>query len=225
MIYHNRQVAGRELAGLLRDHADDPGAIVLALPRGGLPVAAEVAATLHLPLDVLVVRKLGLPWQPELAAGAIAPGGIVVRNPQVAALFQDLDKTLEQVAAVELRELRRRESIYRKGREPLDIRDRVVILVDDGIATGATMEAAVRSMRALHARSIVVAVPVAPPETVAALSQLADRVVCPHQPEPFVAVGRWYEEFPQLTDDEVNAILAQSRAAPQSAASNERRAQ
>jgi len=225
MLYHDRHEAGGELAKLLHEYQDKPDVLVLALPRGGLPVASAIAAELRAPLDVLVVRKLGLPWQPELAAGAIAPGGIIVRNPQVAALFQNLDKTLEQVAARELLELKRRENLYRAGRPALDVRNRTVILVDDGIATGSTMEAAVRAMRALQARSVVVAVPVAPPETVEMLSRCADRVVCPHQPEPFVAVGRWYEEFPQLADEEVIAILAQDRLAVQPASSDKRRAQ
>jgi predicted phosphoribosyltransferase len=214
MLYPDRQSAGRELANLLLNHADDPDVIVLALPRGGLPVASEVARALRVPLDVLVVRKLGLPWQPELAAGAIAPGGVMVINPQVTAYFQNLDKTLEQVASRERHELERREAIYRKGQAPLDVRDRIVILVDDGIATGSTMEAAVLALRAMHARSIVVAVPVAPRESIEMLTRRADRVVCSRQPEPFVAVGRWYEDFPQLTDEEVVAILAQHRVAP-----------
>jgi putative phosphoribosyl transferase len=209
--YPDRQTAGRELASLLRNHADDPHVVVLALPRGGLPVASEVARALRVPLDVLVVRKLGLPWQPELAAGAIACGGIMVTNPQVAAYFPNLEKTLEDTAARERHELQRRESLYRKGHAPLDVRDRVVILVDDGIATGSTMEAAALALRAMHARSIVVAVPVAPAESIEMLARHADRVVCAHQPESFIAVGRWYQDFPQLTDDEVVTILAQHR--------------
>lgn len=212
--YADRQTAGRELAELLRDHAGDPDVVVLALPRGGLPVASEVARALRAPLDVLVVRKLGLPGQPELAAGAIASGGITVTNPQVAAYFPNLHKTLEAVAARERHELHRREAMYRKGSTPLDVRDRIVILVDDGIATGSTMEAAVLALRAMHPRSIVVAVPVAPPESIGMLARCADRVVCPHQPDPFIAVGCWYEDFPQLTDEEVVAILAQHRVAP-----------
>jgi predicted phosphoribosyltransferase len=214
MLYPDRQTAGRELAHLLRSHADDPAVMVVALPRGGLPVAGEVARALHAPLDVLVVRKLGLPWQPELAAGAIAPGGVMVINPEVTAHFRNVDKILEQVAARERHELQRREATYRKGRAPLDVRDRIVILVDDGIATGSTMEAAVLALRAMHARSVVVAVPVAPCESIEMLAQRADRVVCPHQPEPFIAVGQWYQEFPQLTDEEVVAVLEQYRAAP-----------
>jgi len=226
MLYQNRQAAGRELAELLRNYLDDPDAVVLALPRGGLPVASEIAHALHVPLDVLVVRKLGLPWQPELAAGAIAPGGIIVRNPQVTAYFQNLDEPLKEVAARERRELERREAMYRKGRMPLDVRDRTVILVDDGIATGSTMEAAVLAPRAMQARSILVAVPVAPPESIEMLLRCADRVVCPHQPEPFIAVGRWYEDFPQLNDEEVVAILAEHRVAAsanRAAASSEQR--
>jgi predicted phosphoribosyltransferase len=225
VLYHDRQEAGRKLATLLLEYRDKPDVLLLALPRGGLPVASAVAQELHVPLDVLVVRKLGLPWQPELAAGAIASGGIIVRNPQVAALFRDFDKTLEEVAARERRELERRENIYRAGRPALDVRNRTVILIDDGIATGATMEAAVRAMRAVPARSVVVAVPVAPPDTVAMLSRCADRVVCPQQPEPFVAVGRWYEEFPQLSDEEVIAILAQKTPAAAPASSEKGRAQ
>ncbi len=229
MLYRDRQTAGRELAQLLRNHADDPRVLVLALPRGGVPVASEIARALRVPLDVLVVRKLGLPWQPELAAGAIAPGGIIVRNPEVSAYFQNLDETLEPVAARETRELERREAIYRRGQPPLEVRDRIIILVDDGIATGSTMEAAVLAVRALQARTVIVAVPVAPRESIEALKRCADRIVSPHQPEPFIGVGRWYEEFPQLTDEEVVAILEQHRALPSAkraaAGSDQRRSQ
>ena len=211
-MYRDRRHAGQELARLLREYEKDRNVRVLALPRGGVPVAAEVAATLNAPLDILVVRKVGLPWQPELAAGAIAPGGVVVRNPDVSTSFTDLDEALAPVITAERRELQRREALYRKGRAQIDVQDRIVILIDDGIATGSTMEAAVGALRALHARSVIVAVPVAPPDTIERLSRLADCVICPNQPEPFVAVGRWYDDFPQLSDDEVIAILAGMQA-------------
>jgi predicted phosphoribosyltransferase len=210
-VYHDRRAAGRELARLLQQYAGDPNVLVLALPRGGLPVASEIAQHLGAQLDVLVVRKLGLPWLPEVAAGAIGPSGVIIRNPQVAAHVRNLDAVLAQVAASELIELQRRDLIYRRGRGPLDVRDRIVMLVDDGIATGSTMEAAVLAVRAMKPRSVVVAAPVAPPEAVEMLAQSADRVVCVHQPQSFVAVGHWYEEFPQLTDAEVVEILARHR--------------
>jgi predicted phosphoribosyltransferase len=207
-VYHDRRAAGRELAGLLQQYAGHPDVLVLALPRGGLPVASEVAQHLGAPLDVLVVRKLGLPWLPEVAAGAIGPSGVIVRNPQVTSHVRHLDAVLAQVAASELIEMQRRDLIYRRGRGPLDVRDRLVILVDDGIATGSTMEAALLAVRAMKPRSVVVAVPVAPPEAVEMLERNADQVVCAHQPHAFAAVGQCYEEFPQLTDAEVLEILA-----------------
>ena len=213
MIYANRQTAGRELATRLTEYANRDDTLVLALPRGGVPVAKEVAQALHAPLDVLVVRKLGLPWQPELAAGAIAPGGVIVMNPEVQAGFDDLDKILAPVVKRERAELRRREALYRKNRPPLQVRDRIAILVDDGIATGATMEAAVRALQSLRARSVVIAVPVAPPDTVDRLGQAADRVICLQQPMTFLAVGQWYEDFPQVSDAEVVALLTPPAAA------------
>jgi predicted phosphoribosyltransferase len=210
-VYRDRRAAGRELARLLQQYAGDPDVLVLALPRGGLPVASEIAQHLGVPLDVLVVRKLGLPWQPEVAAGAIGPSGVIVRNPQVTPHVRNLDAVLAQVAASELIEMQRRELIYRRGCGPLEVRDRIVILVDDGIATGSTMEAAVLALRTMKPRSVVVAVPVAPPEAVEALERNADHVVCAHQPQSFAAVGQWYEEFPQLTDADVLEILASHR--------------
>jgi len=213
MIYPTRRAAGRELAAHLAEYAERDDTVVLALPRGGVPVAKEVAQALHAPLDVLVVRKLGLPWQPELAAGAIAPGGVLVMNPEIQAGVEDLDRLLAPVIKRERAELQRREALYRKDQPPLQVRDRIAILVDDGIATGATMQAAVLALRALHARSVVIAVPVAPPDTVRHLGQLADRVVCLQQPINFYAVGQWYEEFPQVSDDEVLALLRRPDAA------------
>ena len=207
-IYRDRSAAGRQLAELLQQYAGEPNVLVLALPRGGLPVASEIARALRTPLDVLVVRKLGLPWQPELAAGAIGPGGVIIKNPQVAAFVADLNATLAEVAARELIELQRRELAYRRGRAPLEVRDHVVIVVDDGVATGSSMEAAVLALRAMQPRAIVVAVPVAPPEAIEMLAGSADQVVCASQPQPFGSVGQWYEEFPQLSDAQVVEILA-----------------
>jgi putative phosphoribosyl transferase len=213
VTFRDRIAAGRALAALLAEYAHRDDTIVLALPRGGVPVAREIALALTAPLDVLVVRKLGLPWQPELAAGAIAPGGVLVLNREIRAEIPELDRVLEPVMAQELQELARREAAYRHGRPPLQVRGRTVILVDDGIATGATMEAAALALRAMHAGSIVIAVPVAPPATLRRLARHADRVVCPEQPADFMAVGQYYDEFPQLTDREVVQLLAPGKPA------------
>lgn len=208
MTFRDRMEAGRVLAALLEEYAHRDDTIVLALPRGGVPVAKEIALALRMPLDVLVVRKLGIPWQPEFAAGAIAPGGVLVLNHQAAAEIPGLDRLLEPVVAQERRELARREAVYRQGRQALDVAGRTVILVDDGIATGATIEAAAVALRAMNAGSIVIAVPVAPPGAIRRLARHADRVVCPEQPADFMAVGQYYDEFPQLTDAEVVRLLA-----------------
>ena len=207
-VYTNREQAGRKLAIGLRAYARRKDVIVLALPRGGVAVAAEVAQALDAPLDVLIVRKLGLPWQPEFAGGAIASGGVLIMNPAAQADFPDLEQTLLPVTRREREELQRREALYRGDRPPLDVRNRTAIVVDDGIATGTTMEAAVLALRAMQARSIVVAVPVAPPEAIKRLAAVADQVVCLQQPAHFVAVGQWYEAFPQLSDQEVISLLA-----------------
>lgn len=184
---------------------------MLALPRGGVPVAAEVARALAAPLDVLIVRKLGMPWQPEFAAGAIAPGGVLVLNPAARPGTSSLETLLEPVIEREREELARRERVYRRGRPPLDLKDRCVILVDDGIATGATMEAAAMAARAMGAKEVVVAVPVAPPDTVRRMGAHADRVVCAQRPVGFMAVGQFYLEFPQLSDAEVLDQLGANR--------------
>lgn len=208
MIYTDREQAGRVLAKELHAYAGRKDVIVLALPRGGVPVAAQIARALAAPLDVLVVRKLGLPWQPEFAAGAIASGGILIMNPAARADIPDLEEVLLPVTRQERDELRRRESLYRGRRPPLDVRDRIAIVVDDGIATGTTMEAAVLALRAMQARSIVIAVPVAAPEAIERLAAITDQVVCLQQPAYFMAVGQWYEDFPQLSDQEVIGLLA-----------------
>lgn len=193
---------------MLGDFAGRRDTAVLALPRGGVPVAVEIARAIGAPLDVLNVRKLGLPWQPEFAAGAIGPGDVLVLNPSARADRAALEGLLAPVLAEERRELARRETAYRGGRPPPDLRDRCAILVDDGVATGSTMEAAVLAARAMGAREVVIAIPVAPPGAVARLALQADRIICPQQPRGFMAVGQYYVEFPQLSDEEVVGQLA-----------------
>lgn len=211
-IYADRADAGRALAAALESRRGEDGTIVLGLPRGGVPVAYEIADRLDLPLDVLVVRKLGLPSQPELAMGAIASGGALVRNEEVVRYLSGCDGVFEAVRAKEQRELERRERDYRGDRPPLDLRNRTGILVDDGLATGATMEAAVRALRALGARRVVVAVPVASPEARDRIAAVADEVVCLAAPMFFSAVGQWYHDFGQTSDEEVRDLLARAHA-------------
>jgi putative phosphoribosyl transferase len=208
MRFRDRVHAGRELAGRLAHYAHRPDVIVLGLPRGGMPVAAEVARALGVPFDVFLVRKLGVPGHEELAFGAIAQGGVQVLNDH---LIADLDlpaSVVERVAAREHAELERRDELYRGGRPFPALRDRTVILIDDGLATGATMEAAVTALRRLHPARVVVAAPVGARETCDRLSGIGDEVVCAATPAPFDAVGLWYEDFSQTTDDEVRALLA-----------------
>jgi predicted phosphoribosyltransferase len=181
--------------------------VVLALPRGGVPVAYEVARALGAELDVFVVRKLGLPGHRELAMGAIASGGVRVLNADVVAWYRVPPETVEAVAREEEEELRRRETAYREGRQPVVLANRVVLLVDDGLATGSTMRAAVQAARAHGPSKIVVAVPVGAPETCHELSAVADEIECVRMPRDFAAVGQWYLDFPQTTDDEVRALL------------------
>jgi predicted phosphoribosyltransferase len=207
VMFDDRADAGRALAKALVARKDLAGAIVLALPRGGVPVAHEVAQALGLPLDVLVVRKLGLPSQPELAMGAIASGGAVVLNDEVVRYLGGRKEALEEVKRHELAELARRERAYRGVRAPLEMTGRDAIVVDDGLATGATMEAAVRALRASGARRVIVAVPVASAEARDRIAAVADEVVCLGTPMFFSAVGQWYREFGQTTDDEVRELL------------------
>ena len=206
-MFRDRVDGGRRLAEKLRAHADTP-AIVLALPRGGVPVAAEVAARLRLPLDVFVVRKLGVPGNAELAMGALASGGVRVINEDVVRGLGIPADAIDAVARPEAAELERREAAYRGGRAPLDVRGKTVILVDDGLATGASMRAAVAALRARQAARIVVAVPVGAPETCDMLTVAADEVVCAVAPEPFLAVGYWYEDFAETSDEEVRTLLS-----------------
>ena len=195
---------GQELARQMRQRDD---IIVLALPRGGVPVAHAVARALDAPLDVFIVRKLGLPGHEELAIGAIASGGVRVMNDDVLRYYPVSQQAVDAVAEREQRELERREIAYRGKRPPLDVAGRTVIIVDDGLATGSTMRAAVRALRRMEPRAIIVAVPVAAAETCADLRGEADEVVCLRTPEPFQAVGLWYDDFTQTTDEEVHELL------------------
>jgi predicted phosphoribosyltransferase len=189
--------------------------LVLALPRGGVPVGFEVARALHAPLDVMLVRKLGVPGHEELAMGAIASGGVRILSNDVVAALGIPERAIATVAANEERELARREQVYREGRPPADVRGRTVILVDDGLATGSTMRAAAAALRAQHPERLVIAVPVAPRETCESLQHEADDVVCALAPEPFYAVGNWYEDFSQTTDAVVRELLRRAAEAPE----------
>jgi erythromycin esterase-like protein/hypoxanthine phosphoribosyltransferase len=207
-IFRDRREAGRLLAEKLAAYAHRPDVLVLALPRGGVPVAYEVARALGAPLDVFVVRKLGVPGYEELAMGAVATGGVRVLNEQLVERLGIPEQMIDAVAAHERQELARRERLYRGGRPPPDVRGRTVILVDDGLATGATMHAAIQALRQQHPARIVVAVPTASPETCEEMKAKADDVICGITPEPFHAVGRWYRDFSQTTDEEVRVLLA-----------------
>jgi putative phosphoribosyl transferase len=210
MPFGDRLEAGRVLATKLDTYANRPDVLVLALPRGGVPVGFEVARALNAPMDVFLVRKLGVPGQPELAMGAIASGGASFVNEEVVRALGITEDELRAVASKEMQELERRERAYRDDRPPPDVRDKTVILIDDGLATGSSMMAAVAALRQEHPERIVVAVPVAARATCDQLATQVDDVVCAMTPEPFMAVGLWYEEFGQTTDDEVRDLLQQA---------------
>jgi erythromycin esterase-like protein/adenine/guanine phosphoribosyltransferase-like PRPP-binding protein len=212
--FRDRREAGQLLAAKLADYANRPDVLVLALPRGGVPVAYEVARALGAPLDLFLVRKLGVPGHEELAMGAVATGGVRVLNDQVVDGLHIPDYVIDRVTTQEQQELTRRERLYRGGRPPADVRGRTVILVDDGLATGATMHAAIKALRQQQPARIIVAVPTAAPETCEALRAEVDDVICAITPEPFYAVGFWYEDFSQTTDEEVRDLLAR-RAQPE----------
>jgi len=205
--FANRTEAGRLLAEKLVNYAGRADVIVLGLPRGGVPVAFEVAQRLGALLDVFIVRKLGVPGFEELAAGAIASGGVRVLNEDVMRSIPHADEAINAITARETAELERREQIYREGRPPPELRDRIVILVDDGVATGATMRAAIKALRQSGAAKIIVAVPVGPPETCHELEERADETICLSTPEFFQAVGQYYEDFSQTSDEDVRELL------------------
>jgi len=205
--FRDRIDAGRQLADALKDYAGREGLVLLALPRGGVPVAVEVAKALNIPLDVMLVRKLGVPGQEELAMGAIAMGGTTILNDHIIRQL-NLDQTVIKAAVRwETAELERRNQLYRSGRPMPDLHAKTVVVVDDGLATGATMKAAVAALRKLGAHEIVVAVPVGAYDTCEELSELADAVICLYQPSPFWGVGRWYQVFGQTSDEEVVDLL------------------
>lgn len=207
MRFRDRRAAGRALATRLIGYADQPDVIVLALPRGGVPVGYEVALALHAPLDVFLVRKLGAPGQEELALGAIASGGVRVLNPDVVEGLAISPQQIDQIAAAEGLELARRAQVYRDDLPAMIVEDRTVILVDDGLATGATMRAALVALRQEQPRRLVAAVPVAPPASCWTLSAIADEAICLETPEPFYGVGLWYDDFAPTSDDEVRDLL------------------
>lgn len=207
--YRDRREAGRVLGGALAHYRGRAGLLVLALPRGGVAVGFEVAQALQAPLDVFIVRKLGYPGHEEYAMGAIASGGVRVMNLQPGITVPPQE--LARVVALEEAELARREELYRGDRPRLELRERTVIVVDDGLATGATMRAAVRAVRRQHPARLVAAVPVGAARTCRSLRAEVDELVCPATPEPFRAVGLWYRDFPQSTDDEVHQLLEEAR--------------
>jgi len=205
--FTNRTEAGRKLAWRLRKYADRDDVIVLGVPRGGVPVAFEVATALRAPLDVFVIRKLGVPGHQELAFGAIGSGGIRVLDRDIVEGWGITGLDIDRVTRAEKQELERRERAYRGGRPPLDLKGMIAILVDDGIATGSSMRAAIRALRQLKPARIVIAVPVAAPRTCNHLAFEADELVCLDMPEPFYGVGQFYGDFSEVSDDEVNALL------------------
>lgn len=207
--FRDRRDAGRALADafLSRDYRDRPDVLVLALPRGGVPVAFELAEALDAPLDLMLVRKLGLPGHEELAMGAIASGGVRVLNREVVEHAQVPADVIDRVSREETRELKRREHAYRGDRPPPNVQDKRIIVVDDGLATGSTMFAAVRALRAQDPAAVIVGVPVAPPETCDALRREVDEIVCAQTPQDFRGVGQFYDDFDQTTDDEVIHLL------------------
>lgn len=210
MLFQNRTMAGKVLAEKLAAYTDRTDVLVLALPRGGVPVGFEVAKALHVPLDVFLVRKLGVPKQEELAMGAIASGGVTVLNYDIIQALGLSQVEIEQAIATQQQELERRERLYRDRRPFPDLRDRTVILVDDGLATGATMRAAAKAIQLQQPAAVVVAVPVSSPEICREMASEVDETICVETPAPFYSVGLWYDDFPQTSDEEVRDLLQQA---------------
>jgi len=213
MIYRDRIDAGRQLAARLSGYANRDDVLVLALPRGGVPVAYEVAKALRVPLDIFLVRKLGVPGHEELAMGAISTGGVRVLNDDVVNYLGIPGEVIDAVAMDELRELERRERAYRDDRPEPNIQGKTVILIDDGLATGSTMRAAAAALRQKNPARVIVAVPVSATQTCDEYRMGVDEIICAKTPEPFLGVGRWYEDFSQTTDEEVRQLLAKAQAA------------
>jgi putative phosphoribosyl transferase len=215
--FKNRTQAGELLAELLHkyavdEHAADSSTLILALPRGGIPVGHAISAALGIPLDILIVRKLGVPWHEEYAMGAVASGGIQVLQQEILDKADIPQSAVEAATHRELREIERREQLYRAGRPAIPLEGKTVILVDDGLATGSTMLAAVRAVASRKPRKIIVAVPVGAADSCGKLAAEADEVICLRTPSPFIAVGKWYEDFPQVSDDEAVSLLSAARA-------------
>jgi putative phosphoribosyl transferase len=209
-IFRDRREAGRELAGRLQKYAGRHDLLVLGVPRGGLPVAIEVASALKTPLDIFVSRKLGVPGQEELAFGAIASGGTRILDEDIVNAVGISEAEIERIAARETQELERREQVFRVGRPPLDVEGKTVVLVDDGIATGSSIRVAIAALRQMRTAEIVVAAPVVPLSTCERLRREADDVVCVHTPKSFYAIGEFYDDFSQVTDEEVIELLRQA---------------
>jgi len=208
--FHDRTEAGQLLADRLADYADNPDVLVLGLPRGGVPVAYQIAKAINAPLDVWLVRKLGVPGQEELAMGAIASGNIMVLNNEIVQALGISQPVIQQVAADEKQELERRDRAYRGDRPPLNVQGHTIVLVDDGIATSSTLRAAIAALQQQQPGRIVVAAPVCPPSVCEALRSVVDEVICLATPEPLYSIGMWYEDFSQTTDEEVRELLKQS---------------
>jgi predicted phosphoribosyltransferase len=206
----DRRDGGRQLAAKLSEYAYQPDVIALALPRGGVPVAHEVARALDVPLDLLIVRKLGLPGREELAIGAIASGGIRILNEDIVHALSIDPGVIDRVTEHEMEELQRRQQQYRGDRTALEVRGKTVILIDDGLATGASMLAAVQALRTRNPARIIVAVPAAAPQAIDLLRKKVDKIICVIAPDPFEGVGKWYEDFSQTTDEEVQLLLEKS---------------
>jgi putative phosphoribosyl transferase len=207
MYFHNRAHAGQELAAALSEYKEKQDTLLLALPRGGVPVAFEIAKRLNLPLDVLLVRKLGVPGQEELAMGAIAENDILYLNQDVVDMINIPKAAIQSVINSETQELERRSQLYRRDRPAPDLTDKTVIIVDDGLATGATMHAAVNALKQAKIKQLIVAVPVGAGSTCRELNETADKLICLYTPEPFYGVGRWYQDFSQTSDQDVQELL------------------